>query len=148
MPSYFDLKVVRGASAGVGSAEGSWRVSAALDTPNRQRRDRIHRYGTRMLECAPPISLMTDLAAVGGVVGASCAFGHMRKANDVPGIRASDFGDPSRCRRVSRNSIYLNTCVVRELYQEELEFKDGMPFVPGTNRLGFTQLRIRPDLKR
>ena len=119
--------------------EGLARVAAALDTPIASGETEYTRYGfRRMLELRSADILMPDLQRVGGV-SEFMRVGHMAESYDVA-VSSHLFPETSiQVLGALSNAIYLEYMPwFSELYNEQLEIKDGMATVPERPGWGFT----------
>lgn len=119
--------------------EGVARVAAALDTPIASGETEYARYGfRRMIELRSADVLMPDLQRSGGV-SEFMRVSHMAAAYDVP-VSSHLFPEMSiQVLGALSNAIFLEYMPwFSELYQERLEFEDGMAIVPQRPGWGFT----------
>jgi L-alanine-DL-glutamate epimerase-like enolase superfamily enzyme len=119
--------------------DGLARVAAALDTPIASGETEYTRYGfRRMLELRTADILMPDLQRVGGV-SEFMRVGHMAESFDVT-VSSHLFPETSvQVLGALSNAIYLEYMPwFSQLYNEQLEFKDGDAVVPERPGWGFT----------
>ena len=119
--------------------EGSARVAAALDMPIASGENEYTRFGFRkMLEMKAADILTPDLARVGGFTEL-LKVAHMAEAYEVP-ISPHIFSEQNlQILGTIPNGAYLEYMPrFSPLYQEKLEFKDGLIVLPKRPGIGFT----------